>query len=141
MATKYFGNASSLHDMGTKAEQSLLWCREKLANIINGQSEGVYFTRGGSEANHLANRSLIKGNKSNEKHIITPEVKHASLYELFKQLEKEGYDVTFLKVDQHGQIQLEELKQSIRNDTILASIQHANSETVVIQPMKNIGGV
>lgn len=139
MATKYFGNASSLHDMGTKAEQALLWCREKLANIINGQSEGVYFTSGGSEANHLAIRSLIKGNKSKGKHIITTEVEHASLYELFKQLEKEGYDVTFLKVDQHGQIQLEELKQSIRNDTILASIQHANSETGVMQPIKEIG--
>src|SRR5699024_903768 len=141
MATTYFGNASSLHDMGTKAEQALLLCREKLADIINGQGEGVYFTSGGSEANHLAIRSLIKGNEAKGKHLITTEVEHASLYELFKQLEKEGYDVTFLKVDQHGQIQLEELKQSIRNDTILASIQHANSETGVIQPMKDIGGI
>lgn len=139
MATKYYGNASSLHDMGTKAEQALSLCREKLANIINGQGKGVYFTSGGSEANHLAVRSLIKGNKDKGKHIITTAVEHASLFELFKQLEKEGYEVTFLEVNQDGRIQLENLKQAIRPDTVLASIQHANSETGVMQPLKEIG--
>src|SRR5699024_12752867 len=89
MATTYFGNASSLHDMGMKSEQALLLCREKLANVIKGQSERDYFTSGGSEANHLAIRSLITGNKAKGIHIIKTDVEHDSLYEVYRQLEKE----------------------------------------------------
>lgn len=139
IAKQYYGNASSLHDMGERANQALRLSREKLANIINGKIAGIYFTSGGSEANHLAIRSLIKGNQTKGKHIITTEIEHASLYELFKQLEIEGYEVTFLGVDHQGRVCIEDIKQAIRHDTILASIQHANSETGVIQPVKEIG--
>lgn len=139
VARRYYGNASSFHDLGTKANQALALSREQLAEMIGGKREGVYFTSGGSEANVLAVRSLLLGNTAKGNHIITTEVEHASLYNECKQLETEGYDVTFLQVDQYGRIQLDELARAIREDTVLASIQHANSETGVIQPIEEIG--
>jgi len=141
VAEQYYGNASSLHDVGTKAERAITLCREKFAQFLNGEKDGVYFTSGGSEANILAVRSLILGNNSKGRHLITTEVEHASLYHLFKQLEIEGYKVTFLGVNAKGQIDIDELRQAIQPDTILASIQYANSETGVIQPVAEIGAL
>lgn len=141
VAKQVYGNASSLHDIGTKADHALTLCRERLADLMNGQQDGVYFTSGGSEANIVGVRSLLLGNNEKGKHIITTEVEHASLYNLFQQLETEGYDVTFIGVDTNGQVQLDELRKAIRPDTVLASIQYANSETGVIQPIKEIGAI
>ena len=141
VAEQYYGNASSLHDVGTKAERAITLCREKFAQFLNGKKDGIYFTSGGSEANILAVRSLILGNNSKGRHLITTEVEHASLYYLFKQLEIEGYKVTFLGVNAKGQIDIDELRQAIQPDTILASIQYANSETGVIQPVAEIGAL
>lgn len=141
VAERYYGNASSLHDIGTKANEALALCRKQLADMVNGESEGVYFTSGGSEANILAVRSLLLGNLSKGNHIITTEIEHASLYNECKQLEKEGYDVTFLGVDEHGRVKIDELFNSLRDDTVLVSIQHANSETGVIQPIEEIGSL
>lgn len=139
VAEHYYGNASSLHDIGTKANEALTLCRKQLAEMMKGENEGVYFTSGGSEANILAIRSLLLGNLSKGNHIITTEIEHASLYNECKQLEKEGYDVTFLGVDECGRVQVDELFQALREDTVLVSIQHANSETGVIQPIEEIG--
>ena len=141
VAKQLYGNASSLHDIGTKADHALTQCREQIAELMNGQREGVYFTSGGSEANILSVRSLLLGNREKGKHIITTEVEHASLYHLFQQLETEGYEVTFIGVDTNGQVQLDELRKVIREDTVLASIQYVNSETGVIQPIKEIGNI
>lgn len=141
VAKQLYGNASSLHDIGTKADHALTQCREQIAKLMNGQREGVYFTSGGSEANILSVRSLLLGNREKGKHIITTEVEHASLYHLFHQLETEGYEVTFIGVDTNGQVRLDELRKVIRQDTVLASIQYVNSETGVIQPIKEIGNM
>lgn len=141
VARQYYGNASSLHDTGAKADRALQLSRKKIANIIRGEKEGIFFTSGGSEANWLALQALIKGNQTKGKHVITTEIEHASLYELFKQLETEGYEVTFLKVDNQGQVRVKDVAKAIRPDTIIASIQHANSETGVVQPIKEIGEV
>lgn len=138
---KYYGNPSSLHDIGTEAERALALCREQIANTLDGKATGVYFTSGGSESNILAVRSLLAGNKHRGKHIITSKIEHASLYHLFEQLEQEGYDVTFIGVDELGQICIDELEKAIRADTVLASIQHANSENGVIQPLAEIGNI
>lgn len=138
-AKKIYGNPSSLHDIGTKADDALNICRLQLANCMNGQENGVYFTSGGSESNILAIRSLIDGNKEKGKHLITTEVEHSSVYNLFNQLEEEGYEVTYLAVDSSGLISLEQLQQAIRKETILASIHHANSEIGTIQPITKIG--
>lgn len=138
---KYFGNASSLHDIGTRADDALQVCRQQLADMIRGEKSGVYFTSGGSEANILALLSLIKGNKEKGNHLITTAVEHASVYNLFQQLEKEGYEVTYLPIYDAGAIRLEELQGAIRENTILASIHHGNPEIGTIQPMREIGEI
>lgn len=136
---KYYGNSSSLHDIGTEAKRALEICRGQLAKSIQGKNTGIYFTSGGSESNVLAIRSLLSGNQMRGSHIITSKVEHASLHHLFEQLEAEGYDVTYVGVDEFGCVKVDELEQSIREDTVLVSIQHANSETGVIHPLEEIG--
>ncbi|OQP18041.1 IscS subfamily cysteine desulfurase [Geobacillus zalihae] len=138
-ASVYFGNESSLHDIGTKAKQLLALCRRELAAMINGEAEGIYFTSGGTEANLLAIRSLAAAYRHKGNHLITTEIEHASLHHLFKQLETEGYTVTYLPVDRFGRIRLADLERAITPKTILASIQHANSEIGTIQPLADIG--
>lgn len=135
---KYFGNPSSLHDIGSEADEMLTVCRKEFANLIGGE-DGVYFTSGGSESNILAIRSLIDGNKAKGNHLITTEVEHSSVYNLFKQLETEGYDVTYLPIDSDGQIKFDSLEEAIQENTILASIHHGNSEIGAVQPLEEIG--
>ncbi|MFE7063059.1 IscS subfamily cysteine desulfurase [Sutcliffiella sp. NPDC057660] len=137
----YFGNSSSLHDIGTSSQQLLETCRSEMAAMINGKKEGIYFTSGGSESNYLAIRSLLKGNKKKGNHIITTPTEHSSIYHLIGQLEDVGYQVTFMDVDHNGLISLQQLKKEIREETCLVSIQHANSETGIIQPLEAVGKI
>lgn len=139
VAKHYFGNSSSLHDVGTASQHLLETCRLETAKLINGKKEGIYFTSGGSESNFLAIRTLLKGNERKGRHIITTSTEHSSVYHHFVGLEKEGYDVTFLDVDHHGIISLQQLEETIKAETCLVSIQHANSETGVVQPLEAIG--
>jgi cysteine desulfurase len=139
-ASKHFyGNPSSLHDVGTKASTLLETCREELAKLISGESQGVFFTSGGSESNILAIRSLLHGSSKQGNHLITTKIEHSSVLNLFQQLEKEGYEVTYLSVNTKGQISLDDLKNSIKPTTILASIHHANSEIGTVQSIEEIG--
>ncbi|WP_246940803.1 IscS subfamily cysteine desulfurase [Bacillus pinisoli] len=135
----FYGNPSSLHDIGTKASNLLETCRGELAKLISGEGQGVFFTSGGSESNILAIRSLLHGNVKKGNHLITTKIEHSSVFNLFQQLEKEGFEVTYLSVDSTGQINIDELKQAIQPTTILASIHHANSEIGTIQPIEEIG--
>ncbi|MBS2771555.1 IscS subfamily cysteine desulfurase [Anoxybacillus rupiensis] len=137
-ASSYFGNSSSLHDIGSHAAQLLHICRQQLAELIGGDKRGLYFTSGGTESNLLAVRSMIEAHRHKGNHLITTATEHASLYHLFQQLETEGYEVTYLSVDRFGQIDLAELENAITPQTILASIQHANSEIGTIQPIQEI---
>ena len=139
VAMNMYGNSSSLHDLGTTAQDLLNNCRAEIAKDIGGHRDGIYFTGSGSEANILAIQTLLNGNKRKGTHIITTKVEHASIYHLFKKLEKEGYDVTFLDVNKEGQVEMEHLRSAIRPNTCLVSIQHANSETGTIQPLREIG--
>lgn len=138
---KYFGNASSLHEFGTEANRALDISRQSWAKMINGEKDGIYFTSGGSDANILAIRSLIDGNKKHGNHLITTKVEHSSLYNLFKQLEDEGFEVTYLPLRENGQISLDELISAIRPTTILSSIQFVNGETGMIQSINEIGQI
>jgi cysteine desulfurase len=138
-AAAYFGNASSLHDIGSNAERLLTICRKELAALIGGEERGIYFTSGGTESNILAIRSLINAHRHRGNHLITTEMEHASLYHLFQQLEKEGFEVTYLPVNRFGQIDIGDLQRAITAKTILASIQHANSEIGTMQPIAEIG--
>ncbi|QFT90035.1 Putative cysteine desulfurase NifS [Bacillus sp. THAF10] len=141
VATTYYANSSSLHDSGSKSSQLLETCRSEFARMISGKKEGVYFTSGGSEANYLAIRSLLKGNNQKGKHIISTGVEHSSIHHLLEALKKDGYEISFLPLDQHGLISLTHLKKVIRKDTCLVSVHCINSETGIIQPLEAIGKI
>lgn len=136
---RYFGNASSLHEFGTQANDALEASRSSWAQMINGERDGIYFTSGGTEANQLAIRSLIEGNREKGNHLITTDAEHSSVYNMMKKLEEEGFEVTYLSLQESGEISLEELKAAIRPTTILASIQAVNGEVGFVQPINEIG--
>lgn len=135
----YFGNASSMHDEGSAAQQILEASSKTLAATINARAKDVFFTSGASEANFLAIYALLAAKKG--KHIITTPIEHASVRNIFLKLEKEGYEVNRLHVNESGEIDLNELEQLLQDDTALASIQHVNSEIGVIQNLEEIGAL
>lgn len=137
----YYGNAASLHDTGSYAQNVLEACREQLANLLNGNKHGIYFTSGGTESNILSITSLVNAYKKKGNHLITTKCEHASVYHLFQKLEKEGFEVTYLPVDKHGFVHPEQLTNAIKENTILAAIQHVNSEIGVVQPIEEIGEI
>lgn len=138
-ATAFFGNPSSLHDIGSNASSLLELCREKLAKLIHGKSKGIFFTSGGSESNILALQTLIMTTEKKGKHIISTGLEHSSILNYLRLLEKSGYKITYLSVNQYGKIDLQELQDAITPNTVLATIQHANSEIGTIQDISKIG--
>ncbi|MFD3449522.1 IscS subfamily cysteine desulfurase [Microbacteriaceae bacterium 4G12] len=136
-----FGNEQSLHDVGSAASTLLDACRKELALLINGKEQGIFFTSGGSEANYLALHSLITAHSEKGKHIITTPIEHASIFNYFNELKKQGYTITSIPVDCYGLVDLEVLEAAITPETILASIQHGNSEIGTVQPLAKIGEV
>ena len=141
VATQYYGNTSSIHDIGSTASQLLEASRKQIAELLNASPKGIYFTGGGSDSNYLAIRSLIKGNREKGNHLITTQTEHSSVRNTFKQLEEEGYEVTWLSVDDEGKVRPDELKDALREDTVLASIHHANSEIGTIQDVETLGEI
>lgn len=133
-----YGNASSLHDAGGKAKHILEYCREKIANIIGGEASGIYFTSGGTESNFLAIQSLLNGLPKTKRHFITTAMEHQSIHNCAAFLEQQGYDVTVIEPNEYGLITEEILLTHIRPETGLVSIQHANSETGIIQPIQHL---
>lgn len=139
MMREEYGNPSSLHRMGLKAEKRIKKAREQLAKVLGVKSKELVFTSGGTEANNLAIRGVAHQYASRGKHLITTTIEHPSVLHTFKRLEKEGYLITYLKVDGEGFIDLEELKAAVTPETILVSIMHVNNELGSIQPIKEIG--
>ncbi|SMO63927.1 IscS subfamily cysteine desulfurase [Gracilimonas mengyeensis] len=135
----YFGNASSMHDEGSSAEQILNASANTLAATLNARPKDVFFTSGASESNFLAIYSLLAGKEG--KHIITTPIEHSSVRNIFLKLEQEGYEVSQVPVDEFGRVDLNELQNLLREDTVLASIQHVNSEIGVIQDLQAIGAM
>ncbi|UCZ54277.1 IscS subfamily cysteine desulfurase [Bacillus shivajii] len=135
----FFANTSSLHEAGEKSSMLVKRCRESLANLLHAKPSEIFFTSGGTESNQRLLKTLYYTNKHKGNHVITTRVEHPSVHSYFQILEEQGVEVTYLNVDQYGQISLEELKGAIRPDTILASIQHINSEIGTIQPLEKIG--
>lgn len=131
----YYGNPSSAHSLGFKAEQKLREVRVNIAKSINAISEEIIFTSGGSESNNF----LIKGFAKKESHIITSKIEHSSVKNTFKVLEDLGIKVTYIDVDESGRINVEQLMNNITKDTQLVSIMHVNSEVGVIQDIELIG--
>lgn len=137
VATNIYGNTHSLHDVGTTAHSLIEACKEKLAELINGDKNGVFFTSGGTEANECGIRALL-ASAQNGKHIITTKMEHASILHTCEDLVKEGYEVTYLAVEQSGRVDLDTLKSAIREDTVLFIFQHVNHEMGAVQPIEEI---
>ncbi|MDK2798419.1 MAG: cysteine desulfurase [Clostridiales bacterium] len=138
MLTKNYGNPSSLHKKGIDAEREIKKSRETIAKALNIKTNELFFTSGGTEANNIAIRGVALANKRRGNHLITSVIEHPSVLNTFAYLEKEGFNVSYIKVDKNGIIDLEQLKQEIREDTILVSIMHVNNEVGSIQPIKEV---
>ncbi|PLS01286.1 IscS subfamily cysteine desulfurase [Neobacillus cucumis] len=141
VATDYFGNTQSLHDLGGQAQSLLENCRGELANILGVEKKGLYFTSGGSEGNFLAIEALLSAPLKDGKHIIAGMAEHTSVHGVLNRLKKDGYEVTLIPFDANGLINVELLQQSIRPDTILITLQHVNSEIGTIQPIGEISKI
>ena len=140
--TENFGNPSShLHSYGLKAKKAVDESRAKVADLINAKPEEIIFTFTGSEANNLALRGLALANRDRGKHIIISEIEHYSILYTARELEKDGFRVSYIKVNKDGLIDPEDVAKAINKDTFLVSIMHANNEIGVIQPIEEIGKI
>ncbi|KZE67439.1 cysteine desulfurase NifS [Fictibacillus phosphorivorans] len=139
--TEHFGNPSSIHQFGRRVRKVLDDARAAIAESIGASRNEIIFTSGGTESDNLAIIGVASALEGNGKHLITTHIEHHAVLHTFHELEKRGFEVTYLSVDENGLISLEELKQEIRNDTILASIMFCNNETGTVQDIKAIGNV
>ena len=137
--TDNYGNPSSMHRMGLKIEKEIKETRKIASKILGCNEKEVIFTSGGTESNNLAIQGVVKSKKFRGRHIITTKIEHPSVLNVYKKLEDEGYDVTYLDVDDRGFLNFEQLKNEIREDTILVSIMYVNNEIGTIQPVEKIG--
>lgn len=139
--TRNFGNASSGYSIGRNAKAAIDNARCKVATAIGARSDEIYFTSGGSEADNMIISGIARANKNRGKHIITTKIEHMAIINTCKNLEKEGFDITYLDVDEGGIINLNQLINSIREDTILISVMFANNEIGTIEPIEQIGKI
>jgi cysteine desulfurase len=140
-AGEYFGNTGSLHDTGSRAASLLESCRSQLALMLGAEKEGIYFTSGGSEGNFLAIHALLSAAEKKGKHIIAGKAEHSSVHSTLRRLMEDGWDITFLPLDGKGRIRISDFEAAIREDTVLAVIQHSNSEIGTIQPLMEISAL
>lgn len=139
VSQQYFGNPSSIHHLGGQSEKLLYSARDQVAQILGVEPEEIIFTSGGTEGNNLAIKGIAYKHQNRGKHIITTAIEHPSVLETFQQLEREGFSVTYLPVNQAGQVSVEDVAQAITDETILLSIMHVNNEIGSINPIMKIG--
>lgn len=136
-----YGNPSSIYSMGAAAKEAVTDVREYIATTLGAKTNEIYFTGGGSEADNWALTATAEAYESKGKHIITSKIEHHAVLHTCKYLEKRGFEITYIDVDENGRIKLEELEREIREDTILISVMFANNEIGTIQPVKEIGEI
>ena len=136
-----YGNASAIYSIGRDAKKAVEDSRKKVANAINANEKEIYFTASGSEADNTAIRGIAYAYKNKGNHIITSKIEHPAVLNTCKKLEKEGFEVTYIGVDKNGIIDLEELKNSIKDTTTIISIMFANNEIGTIEPIKEIAKI
>lgn len=139
--TEKYGNPSSVHTFGQEAKEGLEIAREQVAALIGAQASEITFTSGGTEADNLAILGTADAQVKKGKHIITSAIEHHAVLETCEYLEKKGYDLTVIPVDEEGFVDPQAVAQAIRPDTILISIMHANNEVGTIQPIAEIGRI
>jgi cysteine desulfurase len=139
--TENFGNPSSLYSMSDAPREAINTARQRVAKAINADKNEIFFTAGGSESDNWILKGIAFANKNKGNHIITTKIEHHAILHACKFLEKNGFEVTYLPVDEYGFINLEDLKNAIKDTTILVSIMFANNEVGTIQPIKEIGEI
>ncbi|GIP39634.1 aminotransferase V [Paenibacillus sp. J31TS4] len=135
----FYGNPSSIHRLGLEAEQLVTKARRVLADALGVRPGEIVFTSGGTESNNLAIKGAVNANRARGRHLITSAVEHASVYEAFRQLEDEGFHVTYLPVDETGAVRVEDVEKALTDETILVSLMHVNNEVGRIQPIEEVG--
>ncbi|MCX7695038.1 MAG: cysteine desulfurase NifS [Caloramator sp.] len=139
--TEQFGNASSIYTFGRRSKATIEEAREKVAKALNALPDEIYFTGGGSEADNWAIKGVAYANRNKGNHIITTKIEHHAVLHTCEYLEKQGFEVTYLDVDEYGLINLDDLKNAITDKTILITIMFANNEIGTIQPIAEIGKI
>ena len=139
--TEYYGNASSIYSLGAESKKAMTEAREEIAGSIGASAQEIYFTAGGSESDNWALVAAAEAYESKGKHIITSKIEHHAILHTCEYLEKRGFSITYIDVDENGVLKLDELKKAIRPDTILISVMFANNEIGSIQPIKEIGRI
>lgn len=141
LLTVDYGNPSSLHMKGIEAENYINDAKKKIAKTLKVLEKEIFFTSGGTESNNWALIGSAFANKRAGKHIITTSIEHASILNPMHYLEENGFEVTYLNVDKNGNIDTNELKSALRDDTILVSIMHVNNEIGAIEPVEEVGKI
>lgn len=139
--TEYYGNPSSVYEFSNISKKAISGAREAIANALGAKANEIYFTAGGSEADNWALIATAEAYAAKGKHIITSKIEHHAVLHTCEYLEKHGFEVTYLNVDENGVVKLEELKKAIRPDTILISVMFANNEIGTVEPIREIGEI
>ena len=139
--TEHYGNPSAIYSFADEAESAVDKARGEVANLIGAKKEEIYFTGGGSESDNWALKATAEAYSNKGKHIITTAIEHHAILHTAQWLEKHGFEVTYVGVDEDGKVKLDELKAAIRPDTILISVMAANNEIGTIEPLKEIGAI
>ena len=139
--TENFGNPSSVYSFAAKNKEAITKQREIIADALGAKANEIYFTAGGSESDNWALKATAEAYKEKGNHIITTKIEHHAILHTGEYLENNGYEVTYLNVDENGVVKLDELKAAIRPTTILVSVMFANNEIGTIQPIKEIGAI
>lgn len=139
--TGIFGNPSSIHSFGREAKKAVDTARNKVAESIGARTEEIIFTSGGTESDDMAIKGTVYANRKKGNHIITSAVEHHAVLDTCKALEKEGFELTVLPVDNYGMVSAQDVARAIKDNTILITVMHANNEVGTIQPISEIGEI
>lgn len=135
-----YGNANSLHSFGREAKEALEKARGRIAKLINAEKEEIIFTCSGTESNNLAIKGLAESHPE-KRHIITSKIEHPAILEVCKYLEKKGWKVDYISVDQEGRVDVNDIKNKVSDKTLLVSVMHVNNEIGSIQPIEEIAKI
>ncbi|MFC2045622.1 cysteine desulfurase NifS [Chloroflexota bacterium] len=138
---KVFSNPSSIYSCGQEAKRAVEVARNKVANLIGARDDEIVFTSGGTEADNFALQGVLIANEKKGNHVITSTIEHHAVIEMCKFLERRGYRITYLPVDEYGQIDPDDVKRAVTDKTILISVMHANNEIGTIEPIAEIGKI
>lgn len=138
---EYYGNAQSMHSLGNASKEAVEKARTQVAHLIGAKESEIYFTSCASEANNLAVKGVAEAYRQKGRHVIVPEIEHFSVLYAARRLSQNGFDITYLPVDQYGLVSPEDVRKALREDAVLVSVQHANPEIGTIQPIAEIAAV